>query len=317
MEATNENKSNVQEIKEYFQKYSIQSEKGLNHKDIYAFTTQVSKNNLLTILKDFNINIDNKEKFNKNFVLEKIVYPIKEQNQEKEFKEKLITSIENKVKNGVVETPIHFDDFYYQYTQEFDKNKPLYHNDVYAFINHPKNTPDNINETISKFVKLEEGAIQNLKKSTILKKIVYPIKEQNQEKEFKAEIEDFFQKNQLSKEEYKSSYKEVKYSKEEFQEYYNKIINTFDYEKPINHNLMYAFINSEEISTERKLEVFEILSEELKTDVLTEKELFKIPKNKLLEEFVYPLRAEENQNLSSYLKENIQESLNQSKSKKI
>lgn len=192
------NKENDREqINSYFENYKIDENKPLNHKDIYAFLNKTNSYEDLKNLVNIHANkeLDLKVYPVKSDVLEKIVYPIKEFDKEKEFKEGLNSIInnfkENKKSEAKADTPFKEVGQYYK-EYELDSSKSLNHRDVFAYlIQYGEGGKEKLEEITSEILGENVQLPVDHKipqKKEILNNIVYPIYNINSQKTFKYHI---------------------------------------------------------------------------------------------------------------------------------
>lgn len=190
-----EDVSKKEAIKGYFENYTIDPEKALSHKDIYAFLNKSTNVNGLknlikeTIGKDIQIKIPS----TKAYILKNIVYPIKELQQEKSFKTALnsLVSVDKDLEiieqNTQKKSFSEVRDFYLSY--DINPENKLGHHDIYAFKVQFGKGGKNALETITSLL-LENNVeiTKNPNKKEVLEKIIYPIKNENKEIDFKANL---------------------------------------------------------------------------------------------------------------------------------
>lgn len=192
-------KQKVEEAKEYLLNFEIRSDIPLSHKDIYAFIAQVGNKGRETLKEVVNIylpgnDIDNSKFLTKKDVLDKIVYPIKEQGIESSFKnhlvEKIIQVKDEQKKEPETSKKYSAEDiqsFYSSY--EIRPNTPLSHQDIYAFSTQiGKGGFEKVTEIASAIIGSAIQLSEFPQKGEILSKIVYPIRDAGVSNVFKEEL---------------------------------------------------------------------------------------------------------------------------------
>lgn len=192
-------KQKVEEAKEYLLNFEIRSDIPLSHKDIYAFIAQVGNKGRETLKEVVNIylpgnDIDNSKFLTKKDVLDKIIYPIKEQGIESSFKnhlvEKIIQVKDEQKKEPVTSkkySPEDIQSFYSSY--EIRPNTPLSHQDIYAFSTQiGKGGFEKVTEIASAIIGSAIQLSEFPQKGEILSKIVYPIRDAGVSNVFKEEL---------------------------------------------------------------------------------------------------------------------------------
>lgn len=194
-----EKKQKVEEAKEYLLNFEIRSDIPLSHKDIYAFIAQVGNKGRETLKEVVNIylpgnDIDSSKFLTKKDVLDKIIYPIKEQGIESSFKnhlvEKIIQVKDEQKKEPVTSkkySPEDIQSFYSSY--EIRPNTPLSHQDIYAFSTQiGKGGFEKVTEIASAIIGSAIQLSEFPQKGEILSKIVYPIRDAGVSNVFKEEL---------------------------------------------------------------------------------------------------------------------------------
>ena len=192
-------KQKVEEAKEYLLNFEIRSDIPLSHKDIYAFIAQVGNKGRETLKEVVNIylpgnDIDNSKFLTKKDVLDKIVYPIKEQGIESSFKNHLVGKIiqvkDEQKKEPETSKKYSAEDiqsFYSSY--EIRPNTPLSHQDIYAFSTQiGKGGFEKVTEIASAIIGSAIQLSEFPQKGEILSKIVYPIRDAGVSNVFKEEL---------------------------------------------------------------------------------------------------------------------------------
>lgn len=192
-------KQKVEEAKEYLLNFEIRSDIPLSHKDIYAFIAQVGNKGRETLKEVVNIylpgnDIDSSKFLTKKDVLDKIIYPIKEQGIESSFKnhlvEKIIQVKDEQKKEPVTSkkySPEDIQSFYSSY--EIRPNTPLSHQDIYAFSTQiGKGGFEKVTEIASAIIGSAIQLSEFPQKGEILSKIVYPIRDAGVSNVFKEEL---------------------------------------------------------------------------------------------------------------------------------
>ncbi|MFJ1491652.1 hypothetical protein [Capnocytophaga canis] len=202
----------TEEIKEFYQKYQIDSEKGLTHTDVYAFNNQVEQgiNKINQILEDLGIE-SRMQKLNKNDVLKDVVYPIKEAGIEKKFKESLNAFLENTMtlreapQKAQKEVQAHEEAPKYTISQinefyanhDFNKYNGLSHTDVYAFLHQYGNqeASKKLNEIATELLGKKVELKPYFKKEEVLKDVIYPLKKIGKETQMKDTLKKVLQQH--------------------------------------------------------------------------------------------------------------------------
>ena len=192
-------KQKVEEAKEYLLNFEIRSDIPLSHKDIYAFIAQVGNKGRETLKEVVNIylpgnDIDNSKFLTKKDVLDKIVYPIKEQGIESSFKNHLVEKIiqvkdeqKKEPETSKKYSPEDIQSFYSSY--EIRPNTPLSHQDIYAFSTQiGKGGFEKVTEIASAIIGSTIQLSEFPQKGEILSKIVYPIRDAGVSNVFKEEL---------------------------------------------------------------------------------------------------------------------------------
>lgn len=192
-------KQNVEEAKEYLLNFEIRSDIPLSHKDIYAFIAQVGNKGRETLKEVVNIylpgnDIDNSKFLTKKDVLDKIIYPIKEQGIESSFKNHLVEKIiqvkdeqKKEPETSKKYSPEDIQSFYSSY--EIRPNTPLSHQDIYAFSTQiGKGGFEKVTEIASAIIGSAIQLSEFPQKGEILSKIVYPIRDAGVSNVFKEEL---------------------------------------------------------------------------------------------------------------------------------
>ena len=291
-------------INEYFKNYVINTNTPLTHKDIYAFITQAGTKELKKVLNQFDSNIIVPETIDKNSVLNTIVYPIREMSLDR-IKE-LKANMENICNKSILEKnysesqenpTIDFNEYYAKIRSEIKIEKPVSHQDIYAFFNLPNIPAINKLEILSKYVELKNFNINSKhSKTKILHDIVYPLRENGQSEAFKTDLVNLYKNSTAIIQERKSSENKNNPHIEDFDQYYQDIALNFDTNKNITHTIVYAFVNDKNVSDTAKMELLNKFTNPNgdKLDLVdTPEELYKLSKNKVLKELIYPLRENE------------------------
>lgn len=192
-------KQKVEEAKEYLLNFEIRSDIPLSHKDIYAFIAQVGNKGRETLKEVVNIylpgnDIDNSKFLTKKDVLDKIIYPIKEQGIESSFKNHLVEKIiqvkdeqKKEPETSKKYSPEDIQSFYSSY--EIRPNTPLSHQDIYAFSTQiGKGGFEKVTEIASAIIGSAIQLSEFPQKGEILSKIVYPIRDAGVSNVFKEEL---------------------------------------------------------------------------------------------------------------------------------
>lgn len=192
-------KQKVEEAKEYLLNFEIRSDIPLSHKDIYAFIAQVGNKGRETLKEVVNMylpgnDIDNSKFLTKKDVLDKIIYPIKEQGIESSFKNHLVEKIiqvkdeqKKEPETSKKYSPEDIQSFYSSY--EIRPNTPLSHQDIYAFSTQiGKGGFEKVTEIASAIIGSAIQLSEFPQKGEILSKIVYPIRDAGVSNVFKEEL---------------------------------------------------------------------------------------------------------------------------------
>ena len=192
-------KQKVEEAKEYLLNFEIRSDIPLSHKDIYAFIAQIGNKGRETLKEVVNIylpgnDIDNSKFLTKKDVLDKIIYPIKEQGIESSFKNHLVEKIilvkdeqKKEPETSKKYSPEDIQSFYSSY--EIRPNTPLSHQDIYAFSTQiGKGGFEKVTEIASAIIGSAIQLSEFPQKGEILSKIVYPIRDAGVSNVFKEEL---------------------------------------------------------------------------------------------------------------------------------
>ena len=192
-------KQKVEEAKEYLLNFEIRLDIPLYNKYIYALIAQVGNKGRETLKEVVNIylpgnDIDNSKFLTKKDVLDKIVYPIKEQGIESSFKNHLVGKIiqvkDEQKKEPETSKKYSAEDiqsFYSSY--EIRPNTPLSHQDIYAFSTQiGKGGFEKVTEIASAIIGSAIQLSEFPQKGEILSKIVYPIRDAGVSNVFKEEL---------------------------------------------------------------------------------------------------------------------------------
>lgn len=189
-------KDNIQaqkEIKDFYKNYNIDVDKPLYHTDIYAYLNKVD-NGIERLSKILNKELP--AKMDKNFVINEIVKPLKEQKIEKPIKEGLIRSIAEGQKNrDAFEKQNEKAKEYFQ-NYPINAEKALWDKDIYAFL---QQGGKEARKKLSEMVKDITGSDitkGKMVKAYVIKNIVVPIKEADREQKFKEDMIKFLNKGQ-------------------------------------------------------------------------------------------------------------------------
>lgn len=216
-------KNQKQEENKYFFNYILDPETPLFHNDIYAFLNQVYKsNNILSeLVQKYLPDLHEKglpDKLYKNFVINEIIKPLKNNGKEMDFKNELIEHINKHVK----EKKDNIKEYYQNYVIKPDT--PLFDNDIFAFLNKIPSGRKYLQEITN--IELPP----RLDKNYVINNIVKPLKEAGVEKEIKASLIDIVENYDTIK---KGENKSIK-------EYFKNYEIWVDAE--ISHKDIYAFI---------------------------------------------------------------------------
>ncbi len=192
------NKKAQKEIKEFYKNYKIDVEKPLYHTDIYAYLNKVD-NGVERLSKILNKELP--ATMDKNFVINEIVKPLKEQKIEKPIKEGLIRSIAeaNKSNEALEKQNEKVKEYFQNYP--INAEKALWDKDIYAFLQQGgKEAKEKLSEMV-KGITGDDITKGKMVKAYVIKNIVIPIKEAGKEQEFKESMLQFLNKGQEQKQE--------------------------------------------------------------------------------------------------------------------
>lgn len=289
-------------VGEYFENYVIDPEKNLTHKDIYAFIAQAGKNQLKELLQQSNLQIEMPLNFKKESVLSNIVNPIRQMDSEtiKTFKQNLAEYSLHSKKAEHTTTPYQekkdWNKYYEDVRNKIDTSKPLTHNDLYGFLN-TKITNEVKGALLKKYLPESDLNLNGkLSKNLLYAKIVYPLREQNNEAAFKEDLKILYSnmpKTEVVEVKQDTPHPTQGKTQKDFDAYYEKYALNFDSSKSLMHTSVYAYINNANISDKAKIDLLNKTAEQLgrETELITKpEELYHLSKNKILKELVYPLK---------------------------
>lgn len=317
-------KNKTSSLNDFYKNWVIQPKSKLSFNDIYAFIAQTSKNQLIDILKQQDPNFSIPNKWNKESVLNNIVNPINsttpsnveafktllDETAKSSIKEKNITE------NSPEQEQKDWNNYYHQIRGKTKDKEyfetPINHTDVYAFLkaNHiPAIEKLALLKKIDKNIEIETFTGDYLKKSVVLKKLVYPILEQKKSKEIKERLKELYDEfpvkedelhikegNLLGKEEVKETTTWVnKYSEEEFEKFYEKFSLNYDPTTDITPTVIYAYINDKGISAQAKMNTLNDLNQKVGHNSLfinKETELYRVTKDRIVSGLLNPLRED-------------------------
>jgi len=191
---------------------------------------------------------------------------------------------------------IDFNEYYAKIRSEIKIEKPVSHQDIYAFFNLPNVSVMDKWDILSKYVELKNFNINSKpSKAKILHEIVYPLREKGQSEAFKTDLANLYKTSPAIIQEQKSSGNKNNHI-DDFDKYYQDIALNFDTNKNLTHTIVYAFINDKNVSDSAKMELLNKFTNPNaeKLDLVdTPEELYKLSKNKVLKELIYPLRENE------------------------
>lgn len=176
-------KENKQDAKEYFKNYEIDTEKPLQHKDIYAFLNKVS--NSIEKLEQI-IGKDLPAKMDKEYVINEIVKPIKQAGSDKSLKEMMVRviSLENKKNNSQKQVNDTVKNTFANH--KVNRETPLWDKDIYAFLQQTGKEGRELLNTIVKKTTGKELPKGKIYKNMAVNDIVKPIKEKGKDYEMKV-----------------------------------------------------------------------------------------------------------------------------------